>query len=136
MHNGNALSGVHMGNGQRVYVIDDDPSVRSGVRFLLATLKLGCRSFASSREFLDTVDVLEPGCILLDMRMPGPAVPEELDRRGIRWPILFMTGTPGLSPSAYCVAKPFSDESLLTALHKGFVALRQGRAHRALQPIR
>lgn len=126
-----------MDNVQRVYVIDDDPSVRSSVRFLLATLKLGCRGFASGREFLDTVDALDPGCILLAVRMPGPAVPEELDRRGIRWPIVFMTGAPGKPASADCIAKPFSDESLLTALHKGFVALRQCRAHRrSLQSAR
>lgn len=123
-------------DAQRVYVVDDDVSLSGSVRFLLATLKLGSRTFRSGRDFLDRVETLPPGVILLDLRMPdmdGFAVQEELKCRGIDWPIILMTGDaapPAMARAAQrggidLILKPFSDEKLLAALHNGFLRLKE-----------
>lgn len=130
------LKSDRIAHSQRVYVIDDDPSLSGSIRFLLATLKLGSRTFRSGRDFLNCVDGLAPGVILLDIRMPdmdGVAVQEELKRRDIDWPVVFMTGEADMRTlsravprdTAEFILKPFSDEKLLTALNQGFKRLRE-----------
>lgn len=117
-----------------IYVIDDDPQMRSSIRFLLATLKLDCVTFGSGAEFLARLPALPSGCLLLDLRMPvldGLAVQQALVERGVQWPVIFMTGaadTPTVvravqQGAVEFIVKPFSDEQLLEALHKGFVQL-------------
>lgn len=78
-----------------IYVVDDDPSVRRSVGFMLRTAGRKVQTFDNGTELLEQVDKLEPGCILLDVRMPGPdgiEVQEEIDQRGISLPIVVMTG--------------------------------------------
>lgn len=118
-----------------VYVIDDEAQLRESSCFLLAALGLSCVQYASGSEFLADVGNLEQGCILLDviMRdMDGLDVQAELNRRGIDWPIIFMSGHQDTGTVVEAVRggavdfleKPFSDEQLLRALHRGFVKLR------------
>lgn len=120
---------------QRVYVVDDDLSVSGSIRFLLATLKIGSKIFRNGREFLDQAETLRPGVVLLDLHMPdmdGFVVQEEMKRREINWPVILMTGTADMQAVTRAVRrgaldfilKPFSDEALLTALHTGFVQLK------------
>jgi len=118
-----------------VYVIDDEADLRESSCFLLAALGLNCVQYPSGTAFLEDVATLEPGCILLDviMRdMNGLCVQEELLRRGVKWPIVFMSGAQDVPTVVRAVKngavefleKPFTDESLLAALHRGFVKLR------------
>lgn len=120
----------------KVYVIDDEPSLRESSCFLLATLGLACVQYPGGREFLADVERLEPGCILLDVSMDemnGLEVQRELLRRSIDWPIILMSGhgdvptvVEGVKKGAVeFLEKPFTEEQLLTALHRGFVRLRQ-----------
>lgn len=123
-----------MTNGYQVYAVDEDPAIGSSIRFLLATLKLGCRPFRDSGHFLNELSRLAPGCILIDIAMPGldgARLQAELARRGLDWPVIFMA-EPGdiaavaravRSQAADFLVKPFSDEALLGALHKAFVRL-------------
>jgi two-component system, LuxR family, response regulator FixJ len=117
-----------------VYVIDDDSSLGASVRFLLSTLKLSARTFKSGRDFLNQVDTLQPGVILLDLQMPemnGFEVQAALKSRGIHWPVVIMTGEAEMPALAGAlrrepvefILKPFSDERLLGALHAGFQRL-------------
>ena len=78
-----------------VYVVDDDPSLRTWLSSALEEMRLDSRAFDGGESFLDAVDRLEPGCVLLDMRMPGRsglAVQAELVRRGNPMPVVAMTG--------------------------------------------
>ncbi|MBA3677502.1 MAG: response regulator [Sphingosinicella sp.] len=78
-----------------IYIVDDDRDVRSSISFMLGTSGTRSRPFASGGDFIDSLDHLEPGCILLDVRMPdidGIEVLGELARRDISWPVIIMTG--------------------------------------------
>jgi two-component system, LuxR family, response regulator FixJ len=124
-------------NAHRVYVIDDQPELRESSCFLLTSLGLTCVQYPEGPEFLDEVDRLEPGCILLDLvmhEMDGLEVQQELKRRRVSWPIIFMSGHDDIPAVISAVKngavefleKPFSEEELLAALHRGFVQLREG----------
>ncbi|HWH17239.1 MAG TPA: response regulator [Allosphingosinicella sp.] len=78
-----------------VYIVDDDRDVRASISFMLGTSGTPSRPFASGSDFLDSLDHLEAGCILLDIRMAGVSgveVLEEVARREIGWPVIVMTG--------------------------------------------
>jgi len=77
-----------------VFVVDDDPSVRESMTMLMRSAGLATRSFASAREFLSSYEEGAPGCLVLDVRMPGMSgieLQEELSRRGTVLPIVFLT---------------------------------------------
>ena len=79
-----------------VFVIDDDASVRAALAGLLRSVGLNFKLFASTQEFLESNwdDVL--GCIVLDVRLPGPSgldLQRELARSGNHLPIIFITVT-------------------------------------------
>lgn len=93
MHHNQALSVT-------VYVIDDDRSVRAMISRMVADVGEGAAScaphpFAGAQDFLDALDDLRSGCILLDLRMPdldGFSLLAELARRDVDWPVVVMTG--------------------------------------------
>ena len=117
-----------------VHVVDDEQAARWSASFLLSSLGLRCFEYRNGDHFLDEVDVAPPGCVLLDVLMPGRSgieVQAALLARSIRWPIIFVSGQ-GTTP--YVVAsvsrgaidyltKPYEEERLLAALHQGFVQL-------------
>jgi len=78
-----------------VYVIDDDRDVRRSLSFMLGAAEIRSHPFVSGFDFLEAVPDLEPGCILLDIRMPqmdGFGVMDALAARNIDWPVIVMTG--------------------------------------------
>jgi FixJ family two-component response regulator len=78
-----------------VYVVDDDDAVRKSLRMLLKTEGYTVATFPSADEFLAVCNQETTGCIILDVNMPemdGPAMQEELNRRGMNLPIIFLTG--------------------------------------------
>ena len=78
-----------------VFIIDDDSSVRDAVSLLLRTDGLNVAAFASAAAFLEAVTVQQPGCLVLDVRMPGMSgldLQKQLRAQGCHMPILFMTG--------------------------------------------
>lgn len=116
-----------MSDARIVYIVDDDAGVRESIGFMLAAAGRDSRDFASAFAFLDAVDTLTPGCILLDMRMPGMDgvdLLRVLDERGLGWPVIIITGH-GEGPLASramqlgavdFVEKPFGEELLLGCL--------------------
>jgi two-component system response regulator FixJ len=118
-----------MVEADNVYIVDDDYDVRTSIVFMLDIEGIAARAFASGREFLGALDELEPGCILLDIRMPdidGVEVLRELKRRDCDWPVIVMTGhgEPGLAEeirllgASEYLAKPFVAEALIERLSK------------------
>lgn len=121
--------------GQRlVYIVDDDSSLRRSLTFALTTAGYEVRAFASGRDFLEEVDALDPGCVLLDLRMPdlgGFAVLDELGKRSRRFPVVTITGHGDVETAVRAMKhgsrdfleKPFSDSALLGALESVFATL-------------
>ena len=126
-------------NSHFVYVVDDDRDVRRSLSFMLGASDIRSYPFASGVDFLEAMPDLEPGCILLDLRMPqmdGFHVMTELGRRGIDWPVIVMTGH-GEVPVAVramklgaidFIEKPFSEEALLACFGNAFSLLGERQA--------
>jgi FixJ family two-component response regulator len=107
-----------------VFVVDDDESVRRSLHFLLRSAGLESRMFGSAAEFLAAYDPTQPGCLVLDVRMPGMSgleLQHELNLRGAIIPVIFITGH-GDVPMAVeamqhgahdFLQKPFRDEDLI-----------------------
>lgn len=121
-----------------VFVVDDDPGVRDAVRLLLRSVGLPALQFASAAEFLQEFDPDAPGCIVLDLRMPGMSG-RELQKRllemGSRTPIIFVTAH-GDVPTAVdavkdgavdFIQKPFPDQKLLDMIHEALELDRRSR---------
>jgi two-component system response regulator FixJ len=117
-----------------VYVVEDDEAVRAS---LVALLELGgwrILEYASGDLFVAELAALAPGCVLLDMRMPGLDGIEVLERlysRGTAWPVVVMTGHPDPALAAAALRrgaiefleKPFSDEDLFEAIGRALGTL-------------
>ena len=108
----------------RVYIVDDDYAVRSALRLLFRTAALEAEAFSSADAFLEDADLTRTCCVLLDIRMPGmtgTALHDELLRRNVRVPVIFITGhgdipmaVEAMRKGAYdFIEKPFDDEQLL-----------------------
>jgi RNA polymerase sigma factor (sigma-70 family) len=114
----------------QVFVVDDDPSVQRSIGRLLRREGLSARTFSSPKDFLDgKVPAGATGCVVLDVRMPGMSgldLQEELQRRGVRLPIVFITGhgTIPLSVRAMkrgaldFLEKPFNSKTLIEVIRK------------------
>ena len=116
-----------------VSVVDDDESVRESLPDLLREFGYAVEAFSSAEEFLASDSVAQTRTLILDIAMPGMSgldLQLELKRRKQEIPIIFITGqnedavrTRALAPGAVAVLfKPFSDESLLEALHSALGA--------------
>ncbi|HXQ29970.1 MAG TPA: response regulator, partial [Gemmatimonadales bacterium] len=77
-----------------IYVVDDDASVRDALRNLFASMGLSSTGFGSTEDFLSARRAEVPSCLVLDIRLPGVGgleFQEDLARRGLRIPIVFIT---------------------------------------------
>jgi len=121
-----------------VFVVDDDPSVRSSLKFLLSTVGLQVESFGSADTFFHRKPPDAPSCLVLDVRLPGLSgidIQRELAARNIRIPTIFLTGHGDIPMSVRAMkagaveflTKPVRDQDLLDAVR---VALEQDRARR------
>lgn len=118
-----------------VYIVDDDEKMRKFLRGLLETVNLTSMLFASATEFLNDYQADQPGCLLLDVRLPemsGLELQAELSARSIELSIIFMTGYADL-PTAIgamkagavdFVEKPISNQALLDRIQ---AVLKQSR---------
>jgi FixJ family two-component response regulator len=121
-----------------VFVVDDDPSMRRSLDSLLRSVGLEVRLFASAPEFMQAAPVDSPGCLVLDVRLPGMsglAFQQELAKAGIALPIIFVTGHGDVpmtvramkAGAAEFLTKPFDDQVLIDAIH---AAIERDRARR------
>jgi FixJ family two-component response regulator len=121
-----------------VFVIDDDPSVRDALAGLLRSVRLEVLSFGSTQEFLQSKRRDAPGCLVLDVRLPGRSgldFQRELTESGIQIPIVFITGHGDIPMSVRAIkagaieflTKPFHDQELLDAIQLG---IERDRARR------
>ena len=126
-----------------VFVIDDDPSMRAALEDLVGSVGLQARVFASPQEFLESKRPDAPGCLVLDVRLPGMSgltVQKELAREGITLPVIFITGHGDIPMSVRAMkagaveflTKPFHDQELLDAIHAAIERDRDSRRETVL----
>src|SRR5690242_1699556 len=112
-----------------VYIVDDDPDMRDSLRWLMKTVGLRAQTFASASEFLREFTPNGPGCVILDVRMPGTSgldLFEELVARGEGLPVIFITAYADVpmavramkSGAVEFVEKPFNRQTLLDKVQR------------------
>jgi two-component system, LuxR family, response regulator FixJ len=113
-------------------VVDDDAGVRNAMRSLLKSVGLEATLFSSAQEFLDNYKPTQPGCLLLDIRMPGMSgleLQQQLNMRGAVIPVIFMTGHGDIPMAVEAMQhgafdflqKPFRDQDLLDRIQRAIV---------------
>ena len=123
---------------QIVYVVDDDDAVRDSLRLLLKSAGLACEVHSSAQEFLATYDAAQPGCLVLDVRMPGMSgleMQQELNLRGATLPVIFITGHGDIPMAVEAMQhgafdflqKPFRDQELLDRVQRALVRDTENR---------
>lgn len=128
-----------------VFVVDDDQAMRKSLHWLIESVGLNVETFPSARRFLESYTPGRPGCLVLDMRMPGISgleLQEKLKARNITIPVIFITGH-GDVPMAVramkagaidFIEKPFNDQLLLDRIQHALeqdAQSRSGQAQRA-----
>ena len=112
-----------------VMVVDDDSGVRNAMRALLKSVGLESALFGSAQEFLATYKPEQPGCLLLDIRMPGMSgleLQQQLNLRGAVIPVIFMSGHADIPMAVEAMQhgafdflqKPFRDQDLLDRIQR------------------
>jgi FixJ family two-component response regulator len=123
-----------------VYVVDDDSSIREAISSLLGLSGLRVETFATAREFLRSKRPDLPGCVVLDVELPGLSgldLQRELAAHGVTLPIIFITGYGDIPMSVRAMkagaleflTKPFHDQDLLDAIQQALARDRAQRGH-------
>lgn len=112
-----------------VFIVDDDNVVRDTMAELVEAVDLKAKTFSSAQEFLDSYDPEEPGCIILDVRMPGMSgikLQVWLRDHNMNIPIIFVTGHGDVPMAAQAfkngavdfIEKPFRNQDLLDQIQE------------------
>ena len=128
--------------GGIVYVVDDDKSIREALKSLINSVGLQVATFATAREFLQSRGPDVPGCLVLDVRLPGLSgldLQRELANADIHTPIIFITGHGDIPMTVRAMkagaveflTKPFRDQDLLDAIQQALDRDRSAREQRA-----
>ena len=116
-----------------VYVVDDNENICKSLTHLIDAVGYNVKVFSSAQEFLDSYDSAEPGCLVLDVRMPGMSglgLQEKLAEYRDCLPIIFITGHADVATATEAfksgavdfIEKPFSDQKLLDSINKAIEA--------------
>lgn len=129
-----------MSDKRVVHIVDDEDAVRRSASFLLRTAGYAVTTHASGVAFLKEVKGLEPGCVLLDVRMPdmdGLAVQAEMNARGLALPVVVLTGHGDVTVAVRAMKagaidfleKPFEKDALIDAIERGLERLQAVENH-------
>ena len=132
-----------MSNDPTVFIVDDDSEVRDALKLLMESVGLDALAFSSAQAYLDSFDPAQPGCLVLDIRMPGMSglsLQEKLSREPMHPPIIMITGHGDVPMAVRAVQagasdfieKPFRDQVLLDSVHRAITqdAEKRGEASR------
>jgi FixJ family two-component response regulator len=125
-----------------VFIVDDDISVREALKNLFRSVGLKAETFATAQEFLSAQRPDAPGCLVLDVRLPGLSgldLQRTLSEGGIELPIVFITAHGDIPMSVRAMklgaveflTKPFRDQDLLDAVQQAIQHDREARTQRA-----
>lgn len=127
---------------ETVFIVDDEPDVREAVEMLLASVGLAAEGHGSADAFFAAVDPGRPGCLVLDVRLPGMnglRAQQELARRDYALPIVFISGHADIPMAVRAVQdgavdfleKPFGDQALLDRVERALEIDRERRRQAA-----
>lgn len=122
-----------------VFIVDDDAAVRNSLRLLVKSVGLTATVFVSAQEFLAGYDPQQPGCLVLDVRMPGMSgleLQQQLNLRGAVIPVIFITGHGDIPMAVEAMQhgafdflqKPFRDQDLIDRIQRALEKDRENRA--------
>ncbi|WBO24409.1 response regulator transcription factor [Sphingomonas abietis] len=123
-----------MTDRRTIHLVDDEEAIRKSTGFMLRTSGFAVETYASGVAFLKVMQGAEPGCILLDVRMPemdGLEVQDVLRERGVTWPVIVLTGHGDVSIAIRAmkggavdfIEKPFEKLALLAAISNAMARL-------------
>ena len=127
--------------GRTVHLVDDDEAIRRSASFTLRTSRYLVKTYASGMELMKVAKEIDPGCILLDVRMPGMdglEVQQTLKDKGVLLPVIVMTGHGDVNVAVQAmkagavdfIEKPFEKGVLLSAIEEGFARIEHaGHRH-------
>ncbi|SMH47818.1 two component transcriptional regulator, LuxR family [Azospirillum lipoferum] len=130
--------GTKAGDSVTVVIIDDDEAVREALEGLLDSVGLRVRSFASVQQYIDLGPVIDAGCMVLDVRLPGRSGLDfhaELARSPSRLPVILISGHADVPMSVRAMkagafeflTKPVHHQELLDAIHAAMARNREQR---------
>ncbi len=131
-----------MNTRRMIHIVDDEEAIRRSAGFMLKTSGYAVSTYASGDAFLQTAKDVEPGCVLLDVRMPGMdglEVQKAMAERGIAMPVVVLTGHGDITVAVRAmkggavdfIEKPFEKAVLLTAIGAAFERLDDAGARAA-----
>ena len=129
-----------------VFIVDDNEAIRDSISLLVKSVGLPAKSFSNAQDFLDNYCDSEPGCLVLDVRMPGMSgieLHEELIRRKVGLRVIFLTGHGDVGMGVWAmksgavdfIEKPPNDQILLDAIQKAIAEDKERRLHVRQQEI-
>lgn len=112
-----------------IYIVDDDEAVRESLRLVLSSVGLPVQLHSSAQDFLARYDVRQPGCLVLDIRMPGTSgleLQQQLNLRGATIPVIFISGhgdvpmaVEAMQHGAFdFLQKPFRDQDFIDRVQR------------------
>jgi FixJ family two-component response regulator len=124
-----------------VFIVDDDEAMRDSIHWLLKSVHLASKMFANAQDFLDYYSPEHPGCMLLDVRMPGMSGMDLIDHlktNGIEIPVIIMTGHGDIPMAVRAlkngvldfVQKPFNSQEMLDRIQSALLLDQENRARR------
>ena len=116
-----------MQNEPVVHIVDDDDAVRDALQMLMTSENIAAKTYASAEDFITQKNIKKPGCLLLDVRMPGMnglQLLEQLKKNDISLPVILITGHGDISMAVQAmkdgaadfIEKPFNNERLLNTI--------------------
>ncbi len=125
-----------------VFIVDDDDAVRSSLRLLMKSVGIAAQTAASAQEFLASFNPDHPGCLVLDVRMPGMSgleLQQKLNLQGAMIPVIFITGHGDIPMAVEAMQhgafdflpKPFRDQDLIDRVQRALQrdAENRGKVH-------
>jgi FixJ family two-component response regulator len=131
-----------------IAIVDDDASAREGLESLIRSAGWRVQTFVSAQDFLGRVGAQAPGCLILDLQLPGLSgldLQQRMVERGLEIPIVFLTGHGNIPASVQAIkagaveflTKPIDEEKLLQAIHEAIARDRRVRQqHAAIRDLR
>ncbi len=121
-----------------VFIVDDDDAVRNALQTLVESMDIHTQAYDNVQSFLDNYDPQQPGCLVLDVRLPqfsGLELQEYLQRQGIKTPIIFVSGHSTVAMAVRTLKagaidfleKPFDDQTLLDSIQHALEHDRRNR---------
>jgi len=112
-----------------VHIIDDDEAIRSSLRLLIKTSGLSSSTYSSAEELLETADLTQHGCLVVDVRMPGMSgleLQQHLNQHNYKIPLIIITGHGDIDMAVQAIKsgahdfleKPVDNEKLILRIHE------------------